>query len=46
MLTMKGKYGLKAMVHLAGCRPGEPELILSIATEQWNFQEVPRRDPR
>ncbi len=33
MLTMKGKYGLKAMVHLAGCRPGEPELIMSIATE-------------
>ena len=33
MLTAKGKYGLKAMVHLAGCRPGEPELIMSIATE-------------
>lgn len=33
MLTMKGKYGLKAMVHLAGCRPGTPELIQSIATE-------------
>ncbi len=33
MLTMKGKYGLKAMVHLAGCRPGQPELIMSIATE-------------
>ena len=33
MLTMKGKYGLKAMVHLAGCRPGAPESILTIATE-------------
>jgi Rrf2 family protein len=33
MLTMKGKYGLKAMVHLAGCRPGTPELVTSIATE-------------
>ena len=32
MLTMKGKYGLKAMVHLAGCKPGQPELVTSIAT--------------
>ena len=32
MLTMKGKYGLKAMVHLAGCDPGQPELITAIAT--------------
>lgn len=32
MLTMKGKYGLKAMVHLAGCVPGSPELVTSIAT--------------
>jgi Rrf2 family protein len=30
---MKGKYGLKAMVHLAGCKPGVPELVTSIATE-------------
>ncbi len=33
MLTMKGKYGLKAMVHLAGCKPGQPELVNFIATE-------------
>ena len=33
MLTMKGKYGLKAMVHLAGCEPGQPELVTFIATE-------------
>lgn len=33
MLTMKGKYGLKAMVHLAGCEPGRPELVTAIATE-------------
>jgi Rrf2 family protein len=33
MLTMKGKYGLKAMVHLAGCKPGQPELVTLIATE-------------
>ncbi len=33
MLTMKGKYGLKAMVHLAGCLPGVPEGVLAIAVE-------------
>lgn len=32
MLTKKGKYGLKAMVHLAGCVPGEPVLTTDIAT--------------
>ena len=31
MLTMKGKYGLKAMVHLAGCEPGRPEQVMTIA---------------
>ena len=31
MLTMKGKYGLKAMVHLAGCTLGTPEQVLAIA---------------
>lgn len=31
MLTMKGKYGLKAMVHLAGCPPARPELVTVIA---------------
>ena len=30
---MKGKYGLKAMVHLAGCEPGRPELVTFIATQ-------------
>jgi len=31
MLTKKGKYGLKAMVHLAGLLPGEPALVSEIA---------------
>ena len=32
MLTSKGKYGLKAMVHLAGVTTGEPVLATDIAT--------------
>jgi Rrf2 family protein len=31
MLTNKGKYGLKAMVHLAGQPPGQPSLVADIA---------------
>lgn len=31
MLTKKGKYGLKAMMHLAGRAPGEPSLVSDIA---------------
>ena len=31
MLTNKGKYGLKAMVHLAGMTPGHPALVAEIA---------------
>jgi len=31
MLTKKGKYGLKAAVHLAGLRPGESALVAEIA---------------
>jgi Rrf2 family protein len=31
MLTKKGKYGLKAMVHLAGRTPGETTLVTDIA---------------
>lgn len=31
MLTNKGKYGLKAAVHLAGCTSGEPALVSDIA---------------
>lgn len=31
MLTNKGKYGLKAMVHLAGLPPGHPALVAEIA---------------
>jgi Rrf2 family protein len=31
MLTKKGKYGLKAMVHLAGQPPGEAALVSDIA---------------
>ncbi|WP_062207941.1 Rrf2 family transcriptional regulator [Aureimonas sp. AU12] len=32
MLTMKGKYGLKAMLHLAGAEPGRLTLSEEIAT--------------
>jgi len=31
MLTKKGKYGLKAMMHLASRPPGEPSLVSEIA---------------
>ena len=31
MLTNKGKYGLKAMVHLAGLEAGRPALVADIA---------------
>ena len=31
MLTKKAKYGLKALVHLAGLRPGEMALVSDIA---------------
>ena len=31
MLTNKGKYGLKAMVYLAGLQPSQPALVLDIA---------------
>jgi Rrf2 family protein len=33
MLTKKGKYGLKAMVHLAGAEPGKPTLVAEIAAK-------------
>jgi Rrf2 family protein len=33
MLTNKGKYGLKAMVHLAGLPPGRPALVADIADQ-------------
>ena len=33
MLTKKGKYGLKAMVHLAGREPGKPCLVSDIAEQ-------------
>jgi Rrf2 family protein len=32
MLTNKGKYGLKAMVHLAALPPGQPALVADIAS--------------
>src|SRR5262245_21369223 len=31
MLTKKGKYGLKALLHLAGMHPGQPALVSDIA---------------
>lgn len=33
MLTKKGKYGLKAMVHLSGAEPGRPVLVTEIAEQ-------------
>jgi Rrf2 family protein len=33
MLTNKGKYGLKAMIHLAGQEPGKPALVSDIAAK-------------
>jgi Rrf2 family protein len=33
VLTSKGKYGLKAMVHLAGTERGKPVLVADIASE-------------
>lgn len=32
MLTNKGKYGLKAMIHLAGLAPGQVAVVNEIAT--------------
>jgi Rrf2 family protein len=34
VLTAKGKYGLKAMVHLAGLEAGQPALAARIAAEE------------
>ncbi|HMK89552.1 MAG TPA: Rrf2 family transcriptional regulator [Methylocystis sp.] len=34
MLTKKGKYGLKAMVHLARFPPGQPTPVLDIASTE------------
>jgi Rrf2 family protein len=39
MLTNKGKYGLKALVHLAGTPPGRPVLVSEIAEQN----EIPRK---
>jgi Rrf2 family protein len=39
MLTKKGKYGLKAMVHLAGAEPGLPVLVSDIAEQN----EIPKK---
>ncbi len=39
MLTNKGKYGLKAMVHLAGLVPGKPALVTDIA----NANNIPKK---
>jgi len=33
MLSNKGKYGLKAMTHLAGMPPGRPALVAEIAAQ-------------
>jgi len=39
VLTNKGKYGLKALVHLAGLRPGELALVSDIAERN----EIPKK---
>ena len=39
MLTKKGKYGLKAMLHLAGHEVGEPSLVSDIAT----LNDIPKK---
>ncbi len=39
MLTKKGKYGLKAMVHLAGRTPGETTLVTDIADQN----DIPKK---
>jgi Rrf2 family protein len=39
MLTNKGKYGLKAMLHLAGLEPGRPALVSDIAKDN----EIPKK---
>ena len=39
MLTKKGKYGLKAMVHLAQFSPGRPVPVLEIASAQ----QIPKK---
>lgn len=39
MLTKKGKYGLKAMVHLAGQPPGEATLVTDIAVSN----QIPKK---
>ncbi|SFK29129.1 RrF2 family transcriptional regulator [Methylocapsa palsarum] len=39
MLTKKGKYGLKAMVHLAGRPLGEPTLVTEIAVSN----DIPKK---
>jgi Rrf2 family protein len=39
MLTNKGKYGLKAMVHLAGLQGDQPALVADIAEQN----EIPKK---
>ena len=39
MLTNKGKYGLKALIHLAGLRPGQLALVSDIAQSN----EIPKK---
>jgi Rrf2 family protein len=39
MLTKKAKYGLKAMVYLAGIEPGQTALVADIATNE----QIPKK---
>ena len=44
MLTNKGKYGLKAMVHLAGLEPGKPGRVRGREPQAPACDQASRRD--
>ena len=46
MLTNKGKYGLKAMIHLAGKPPGQPSLVADLDRNRPDALLVGRLDTR
>jgi len=45
VLTKKGKYGLKAMVHLAGLEPDGLAQVADIAKTKFDFEKIPRSYP-
>jgi hypothetical protein len=46
MLTNKGKYGLKALVHLAGLPPGTRIGVAEVAACASSIKPVPAHRPR